>query len=71
MYFVGLHGQGTSVWPGARGAPTECRPLTYAALPASIACNTGVPTRAMTCIDTTTYAESVTSTPNIGFVASR
>ena len=24
MYFSGLHGQGTSCWPGASGAPTLC-----------------------------------------------
>ena len=23
MYFVELHGQGTSAWPGSSGAPTE------------------------------------------------
>ena len=24
MYLVSLHGQVTSAWPGASGAPTEC-----------------------------------------------
>src|SRR5918993_826813 len=31
MYFVSLHGQGTSVSPGSSGAPTLCRPGTYGA----------------------------------------
>ena len=28
MYLVGLHGHGTSAWPGSSGAPTECTAAT-------------------------------------------
>src|ERR671933_1093866 len=42
---------------------------TYAAS-SPIASSTFVPIRAMTRIETTTYSESVSSTPNIGFSAS-
>ena len=47
MYFVSLHGHGTSFSPSASGAPTECRPLTKSQLSASMTSCTGVPMRAM------------------------
>ena len=71
MYLVSLHGQETSFWPGSSGMPTECIAGTKAASVSSILRSTLVPMRAMTLIDTTTYAESVISTPNIGLSASR
>src|SRR4051812_7809951 len=68
MYFSSLHGHGTSFCPGSSGAPTECRQGTYlASVP--ILASTSAPVRAMIRIDATTYAESVISTPNIGFSA--
>ena len=70
MYFVSLHGQGTSFWPGSSGAPTECRHLTKSAS-SPIFARTSVPILAMIRMLTTTYAESVISTPNIGFSAVR
>ena len=71
MYLVSLHGQATSCWPGASGAPTECRAGTKSASSSSIRRSTLVPIRAMTRMEATTYAESVISTPNIGCSASR
>src|SRR2546421_1883659 len=68
MYFVSEHGHGTSGWPGSSGAPTECRHGTKSAS-APIFASTAEPIRAMMRIDTTTYGESVISTPNIGAVA--
>src|SRR5262245_65128999 len=68
MYLVWLHGQGTSACPGSSGAPIECSAGTYAAL-SPIASSTAEPMRVMMCIDTTTYALSVISTPNIGWAA--
>nr|BFF27963.1 hypothetical protein GCM10025732_59280 [Glycomyces mayteni] len=70
MYLVSLQGHGTSAWPGASGAPTECRHLTKSAS-GPIFARTSVPMRVMMCIDAATYAESVSSTPNIGASASR
>src|SRR3954454_16580899 len=68
MYFSSLHGHGTSFCPASSGAPTECRQGTYlASVP--ILASTSAPVRAMIRIDATTYAESVISTPNIGFSA--
>ncbi len=64
MYFCssGAQGQGTSAWPAASGAPTECRQgINSPRSPR--ACNTSSPTRVMTCMLTTTYGESVISTP--------
>ena len=71
MYLVSLHGHGTSAWPGSSGAPTECRHGTKSASSSSIRRSTPTPIRAMTRIETVTYAESVISTPNIGCSASR
>ncbi len=71
MYLVSLHGQGTSLSPGFSGAPTECSAGTKSASSSSILFRTPVPHRAMTRIDTTTYAESVISTPNLGSSALR
>src|SRR4051812_24022368 len=69
MYLVSLHGQGTSACPGSRGAPTECRAATNGrSVP--MAANTGEPIRAITRMETTTYSESVISTPNFGSSAS-
>jgi hypothetical protein len=57
MYLVSLHGQAASSCPGSSGAPTECR--------------AGTKSRSdPTSIETTTYSESVISTPNIGSSAS-
>ena len=47
MYFVWLHGHGTSSCPGSRGAPTECRQGTYAACVSSMRRSTVLPMRAM------------------------
>ncbi len=75
MYLVSLHGHATSCWPGSSGMPTECRAGTKGAPPAasssSIRRRTWEPIRAITRMETVTYAESVSSTPNIGFSASR
>ena len=68
MYLVSLHGHGTSAWPGASGAPTECRPgRTNPSR--SIARSAGVPIRVMIRIETTTYGESVISTPSWAIAA--
>src|SRR6476659_3441445 len=69
MYLVSLHGHGTSAWPGSSGAPTECMAGTNCGSLQS-ASRTFEPMRAMTRIETTTYSESVISTPNIGASAS-
>ena len=73
MYFSSLHGHATSFWPSASGAPSECSAGTYLAFSpsSSMRFRIFVPQRAMTRIDATTYSESVISTPNIGFSASR
>ena len=73
MYLVSLHGHGTSAWPSARAA---CRPsagpgTNWAASSSSIRRSTWLPIRAITRMRAVTYAESVISTPNIGFSASR
>src|SRR5215831_17004569 len=68
MYLVWLQGQASSTSPGASGAPTECSAATKSA-PSPIACRTVAPIRVMIRIETTTYALSVISTPNIGFSA--
>src|SRR5256885_7938607 len=65
MYLVSEHGQATSCCPGARGTMTECRHGTNSAW-SPIFSSTAVPMRVMMRIDTTTYGESVSSTPNIG-----
>ena len=72
MYLVSLHGHATSAWPSASGMPTECSAGTHlqSSPISSIARRISVPIRAMTRMETVTYAESVTSTPNIGFSAS-
>src|SRR3954447_16925767 len=69
MYLVSLQGQGTSCWPSSSGAPTECMAGTNGRSFPS-ASRTWLPMGAMTRIETTTYSESVSSTPNIGFSAS-
>src|SRR6476620_2825700 len=69
MYLVSLHGHGTSAWPGSSGAPTECMAGTKCRSVPS-ASRTFEPMRDMTRIETTTYSESVSSTPNIGASAS-
>ena len=63
MYLTGLHGHGTSACPGASGAPTECTAFTNDP-DSSIARKAGVPIRVMIRIETTTYGESVISTPS-------
>src|SRR3954454_2992929 len=65
MYLVSLQGQGTSFWPGSSGAPIECNALTKK--PSSpILSSAALPIRVMVRIDTTTYSESVISTPSLG-----
>src|SRR5262245_64093946 len=65
MYFVSLHGHGTSGWPGSSGAPIECSAGTNAAS-SPIAASTFAPILVMIRMDATTYGLSVSSTPNIG-----
>ena len=62
MYLSSLHGQATSSWPGASGAPTEWTVLTHGA-PFAISRSTSVPTRVMMPIEVTAYALSVICTP--------
>ena len=62
MYFVSLHGHGTSACPGASGAPTEWTARTNDPR-SSIARSAAVPIRVMIRIEVTTYGESVISTP--------
>src|SRR5919205_618082 len=69
MYLVWLHGHGTSACPGSSGAPRECMAGTNGRSE-PIASRMREPMRAMTRIETTTYSESVSSTPNIGLSAS-
>src|SRR5882757_1818699 len=69
MYLVWSHGHGTSACPGYRGAPTECRHRTKSASPPR-SCHTGAPERVIICMQTATYAESVTCTPYLGCAAS-
>ena len=76
MYLVSLHGHATSAWPGSSGMPTEWSAGTHcgrspAASSSSMRRRTSVPIRAITRMETVTYAESVTSMPNIGCSASR
>jgi hypothetical protein len=68
MYFVSLHGHGTSACPGSSGAPTECRQGTKSASSPSFGQHRRLPIRVMIRIEATTYAESVISTPNIGLL---
>src|ERR1700690_986452 len=63
MYLSGLHGQGTSCWPGPSGAPTLCTHGTTRFSALSISANTALPMRAMMRMFTTTYGESVSCTP--------
>ena len=63
MYLVSLHGHGTSACPGASGAPTECTHRTNDP-DDSIAASAAAPIRVMIRIETTTYGESVISTPS-------
>ncbi|COX14013.1 Uncharacterised protein [Mycobacterium tuberculosis] len=65
MYLVSLQGQATSFWPGSSGAPTECSALTKK--PSSpIFSSAALPIRVMVRMETTTYSESVISTPSLG-----
>ena len=69
MYLVSLHGHGTSAWPGSSGAPIECSALTKK--PSSpILSSAAWPIRVIVRIETTTYSESVISTPSFGSSAS-
>ncbi len=63
MYLSGLHGHGTSAWPGTSGMPTLCMHGTTRLTFASIILNTGTPMRAIIRMLTTTYGESVNCTP--------
>ncbi len=63
MYFSGLHGHRASLTPGASGKPTVCMHGTTCFAPLSISANTRNPMRAMIRMFTTTYGESVSSTP--------
>ena len=71
MYLVSLQGHVTSASPSASGCPTECTAGTKSASSSSMRSSTWLPMRAITRIEAVTYAESVTSMPNIGFSASR
>src|SRR3954451_6041337 len=63
MYFVSLHGQGTSCWPAASGMATECTAGTKN--PSEpIASSAALPIRVMIFMEITTYGESVISTPS-------
>src|SRR4051812_37566749 len=58
----GLHGQGTSSWPGLSGMPTECRHgMNSPSLPSTL--RTASPMRVMMRMFTTTYGESESCTP--------
>src|SRR4051794_38992964 len=63
MYLLSaLHGHGTSSWPSASGAPTECTQGTNS--PSSPSTSSAAwPMRVMIRIETATYAESVSWTP--------
>ena len=62
MYFVSLHGQGTSSAPSTSGIPTECRQGTNSpSLPRTS--SAPWPMRVMILMDTATYGESVSCTP--------
>ena len=54
MYLSSLHGQGTSCWPGANGAPTLCMHGTTRRTSRSISSKTGSPVLAMIRMLTTT-----------------
>ena len=54
IHFSSLQGQATSAWPGASGAPTECRAGTKKAFVASILPRTSVPIVAMMRMEATT-----------------
>jgi len=47
MYLMSLQGHGTSLTPGGRGIPTECRAGTKSASVRSMASMTSVPIRVM------------------------
>ena len=69
MYLVSLQGHGTSFSPGSSGAPMECSALTKKpSVP--ILSSAALPIRVMVRIETTTYSESVISTPSLGSSAS-
>src|SRR4029078_4183970 len=69
MYLVSLQGQGTSFWSGSSGAPIECSALTKN--PSEpILSSAAWPIRVIVRMDTTTYSESVISTPSLGSSAS-
>src|SRR5581483_7496782 len=65
MYLVSLQGQGTSFCPSSNGAPTECNALTKKPSSPSLS-SAALPMRVIVRIDTTTYSESVISTPSLG-----
>src|SRR5690606_4144125 len=69
MYLVSLHGHGTSAWPSASGAPTECSAFTNGRSAPSFS-SAALPMRVITRMETTTYSESVISTPSFGSSAS-
>ena len=64
MYLVVLHGHGTSACPGASGAPTECTARHEVAAITRSRRSAAAPIRVMIRIETTTYGESVISTPS-------
>src|SRR5690606_39713598 len=65
MYLVSLHGHGTSSWPSASGAPTLCSAFTNGRSVPSFS-SAAAPMRVITRMETTTYSESVISTPSLG-----
>src|ERR1700738_4868623 len=65
MYLVSLHGHGTSFCPSSNGAATERNALPHK--PSTpIFSQAALPMRVMVRIETTTYSESVISTPSLG-----
>src|ERR1039458_8802925 len=63
MYLRSLQGHGASFCPGSSGAPTVCMHGVTRWISLSISAKTGAPIRDMMRMLTTTYAESVSSTP--------
>ena len=63
MYLVvGLHGQGTSAWPGSNGAPTVCMQGTNSPSVPNTS-STALPMRVIKRMLTATYGLSDNSTP--------
>src|SRR4249920_1744377 len=70
MYLVSLQGHATSACPSSSGAPTEWTHFTNSSPRSSKSGRISAPMRVMIFMETTTYSESVISTPSIGTSAS-